>query len=74
MQAGFQAEFTTNLLPLREAGAVIYSLIETVKETGLNPFRYLTWILETAPKLDRTVEGWAVPLLPANASESCATA
>lgn len=55
------------------ASAVIYSLIETAKETGLDPFRYLTWVLETAPTLDRTVEDWAVPLLPANAPESCAT-
>ena len=56
-----------------QASAVIYSLIETAKETGLDPFRYLTWVLKTAPTLDRTVEGWAVPLLPANAPEFCAT-
>ena len=56
-----------------QASAVIYSLIETAKETGLDPFRYLTWVLETAPTLDRTVEGWAVPLLPANVPEFCAT-
>ena len=55
-----------------QASAVIYSLIETAKETGLDPFRYLTWILKTAPTLNRTVEGWAVPLLPAHAPESCA--
>ena len=53
-----------------QASAVIYSLIETAKETGLDPFRYLTWVLETAPTLDRTVEGWAVPLLPDNAPVS----
>jgi hypothetical protein len=32
---------------------VIYSLIETTKETRLDPFRYLTWVLETSPMLDR---------------------
>ena len=56
-----------------QASAVIYSLIETAKETGLDPFRYLTWALETAPMLDRAVEGWAMPLLPAKAPEFCAT-
>ena len=53
--------------------AVIYSLIETAKETGLDPFRFLTWLLETVPTMDRTLEGWAVPLLPANAPVSCRT-
>ena len=37
-------------------------LIETAKESGLEPFRYLTWVLKTAPSLDRTVDGWAEPL------------
>lgn len=56
-----------------QASAVIYSLIETAKETGLDPFRYLAWVLQTAPMLDHTLKGWAVPLLTANAPESCAT-
>ena len=56
-----------------QASAVIYSLIETAKESGLDPFRYLTWVLETAPTMHRALEGWAVPLLPANAPEFCAT-
>lgn len=56
-----------------QASSMIYSPIETAKESGLESFRYLTWVLETAPMLDRTVEGWAVPLLPANAPEYCAT-
>ena len=56
-----------------QASAVIYSLIETAKETRLDPFRYLTWVLKTAPALDRTLEGWAVPLLPENAPEFCST-
>lgn len=42
-----------------QASAVIYNLIETAKESGWDSFRYLTWILETAPTLNRTVEGWA---------------
>lgn len=56
-----------------QASAVIYSLIETAKETRLDPFRYLTWVLKTAPTMHRALEGWAVPLLPANAPEFCAT-
>ena len=56
-----------------QVSAVICSLIETAKETGRDPSCYLTWVLETAPTLDRTVESWAVPLLPANAPESCTT-
>ena len=54
-----------------QASAVIYSLIETAKETGPDPFRYLTGLLKTAPTLDRTVDGWAQPLLPTNAPAGC---
>ena len=53
-----------------QVSAVICSLIETAKETGLDPFNYLTWVLETAPMLERIVVGWAVPMLPANAPGS----
>lgn len=51
--------------------AVIYSLIETAKETALDPLRYLTWVLKNAPGLDRTLDDWAEPLLPANAPADC---
>jgi len=54
-----------------QGSAVIYSLIETAKETGLDPFHYLTWVLKTALALDQTVDGWAKPLLPANAPADC---
>ena len=37
---------------------MIYSLIETAKETGLDLSRYLAWFLKIAPTLDSTVEGW----------------
>lgn len=33
-----------------QASAVIYSLIETAKETGLDPYKFL-WVLHEAPKL-----------------------
>ena len=54
-----------------QSSAVIFSLIETAKENGLDPYRYLTWVLQTAPTLDRTQEGWAANLLPWRAPESC---
>ena len=38
------------------ASAVIYSLIETVKENGLDPYRYLLWVLQNAPQLSETDE------------------
>ena len=37
--------------------AEIYSLIETAKETKLDPFHYLIWVLEPDQILDHTLEG-----------------
>ena len=54
-----------------QASSVIYSLIETAKENGLDPYRYLLWILQTAPQLSETNKAWAEKLLPANAPEEC---
>ena len=39
-----------------QASAVIYSLIETAKENGLDPYRYLLWLLQNAPQLNETDE------------------
>ena len=54
-----------------QASAVIYSLIETAKENGLDPYRYLLWVLQNAPQLSKTDEAWAEKLLPANAQKEC---
>ena len=54
-----------------QANSVIYSLIETAKENGLDPYRYLLWLLQNAPQLSETNEAWAEKLLPANAPEEC---
>lgn len=54
-----------------QASAVIYSLIETAKENGLDPYRYLLWVLQNAPQLSETNKAWAESLLPANAPEEC---
>ena len=33
-----------------QSSAVLFSLIETAKENGLDPYRYLVWLLQEAPK------------------------
>ena len=54
-----------------QASSVIYSLIETAKENGLDPYHSLLWLLQNAPQLSETDEAWAEKLLPANAPEEC---
>lgn len=54
-----------------KASAIYFSLIETAKENGLDPFRYLTWVLKTAPTLDMRDCDQVEKLLPANAPEDC---
>ena len=54
-----------------QASAVIYSLIETAKVNGLDPYRYLLWVLQNAPQLSQTDEAWPESLLPANVPEEC---
>lgn len=55
-----------------QSSAVLYSLIETAKETGLDPYRYLLWVLERAPELAQTAdETWAEKLIPAQAPAEC---
>ena len=54
-----------------QSSAVIFSLIETAKENKLDPYRYLVWVLRTAPTLDRTKDDWAKDLLPGYAPEAC---
>ena len=56
-----------------QSSAMIYSLIETVKENGLDPYRYLTWLLTNAPILAVEDKEWAAKLLPSNAPDSCRT-
>ena len=54
-----------------KSSAVIFSLIETAKENGLDPYRYLTWVFTEAPRLSQSDPGWASKLLPWNAPETC---
>ena len=54
-----------------KASAVTYSLIETAKANGLDPYRYLCFLLKQLPGIDKTVENWIDPLLPWNAPKEC---
>ena len=54
-----------------QASAMIYSLIETAKENKLDPYKYLLWVLQSAPGLSQADEFWAEKLLPANAPQEC---
>lgn len=54
-----------------QGSAVIYSMIETAKESGLDPYRYLTWLLTKAPILAARDDSWADKFLPANAPADC---
>ena len=40
-----------------KSSALIFSLIETAKENGLDPYRYLLWELSEVPKLTRAGNG-----------------
>ena len=50
---------------------MVYSLIETAKENDLDPYRYLVWLLNTAPALSQKDEAWAESFFPANAPQEC---
>ena len=56
-----------------QSSAVIFSLIETAKENGLDPYRYLTWVLAEAPKRSASDSLWAAALMPENAPPHCRT-
>ena len=53
------------------SSAVLFSLIETAKENGLDPYRYLVWLLREAPKRFTTDKSWAASLLPQFAPATC---
>lgn len=54
-----------------QGSTVIFSLIETAKENGLDPFRYLVWVMQNAPVLSLSDSDWATKLLPRNAPAEC---
>lgn len=54
-----------------QGSAIIFSLIETAKEAGLNPYKYLVYLLKTAPQLSLENDDWAEKILPQYAPDSC---
>ena len=54
-----------------QGSATIYSLIETAKENGLDPYRYLLWVLKEVPRLSQTNADWAKQMIPALAPDNC---
>ena len=51
--------------------AVMFSLIQTAIENGLDPYKYLTWLLRKAKDTDLTDEQTIQTLLPWNAPAAC---
>jgi transposase len=63
--------FSTSVAGAR-ATAIYHSFTETAKESGLDPFRYLTHIFKTAAGLNlRDNDDMITALLPENAPEFC---
>lgn len=54
-----------------KSSAVIFSLIQTATENGLDPYRYLTWLLSSAAEMDLPQSQNARLLLPWNAPAIC---
>ena len=54
-----------------KSSAVIFSLIQTAAENGLDPYRYLTWLLSSAAEMDLAQSQNARLLLPWNAPAVC---
>lgn len=58
--------------PKEAAGStVMFSLIQTAIENGLDPYKYLTWLLKQAKDADPTDAQAVHNLLPWNAPEEC---
>ena len=65
-----QKNFLFANTPKGAAGsAIMFSLIQTALENGLNPYNYLTWLLKTAKDADLTNAEIVQSLLPWNMPE-----
>ena len=56
-----------------KGSAIMFSLIQTAIENGLDPYKYLTWLLKAANNADLTQVEEIEKLLPWNASAGCRT-
>ena len=54
-----------------KGSAVIFSLIQTAIENGLDPYRYLTWLLSSAAEMEMAQPDVVQALLPWNAPALC---
>ena len=54
-----------------KSSALIFSLIQTAAENGLDPYRYLTWLLSSAAEMDMAQPDILQLLLPWNAPTAC---
>ena len=54
-----------------KGSAIMFSLIQTAIENGLDPYQYLTWLLKTANTADMGDIEVVQSLLPWNASAAC---
>jgi hypothetical protein len=54
-----------------EAGAIIYSIVETAKANALNPSAYLNHVFEAMPNIDLDDPAAVVKLLPYSDSWTC---
>ncbi|WP_164670433.1 IS66 family transposase [Virgibacillus doumboii] len=50
------------------SSAIIYSIVETAKENGLNPFNYLSYLFEELPNMDTTDKEQLAQYLPWSAA------
>ena len=55
------------------SSAVIFSLIQTSIDNGLDPYRYLSWLMSTAAEMDLDHPENLQLLLPWNAPTKCTT-
>ena len=56
-----------------KGSAIMFSLIQTAIENGLDPYQYLTWLLKTANTADLDDIEAVQSLLPWNAPAECRT-
>lgn len=54
----------SNSMKGAKSSAIIYSIVETAKENGLNPFNYLKYLFEKLPNIDITNKEKLDQLLP----------
>ena len=54
-----------------KGSAIMFSLIQTAIENGLDPYKYLTWLLKNANNADLKNPDMPEKLLPWNASADC---